>query len=89
MRNVPALGRIGDPDDIIASVMIEDGQASRMFTLPLFINVYQVVAETYSKMPAYRLFTTDGPPKLTEGLARRLEEALQKARAEEESTSAS
>ncbi|CCA67401.1 hypothetical protein PIIN_01232 [Serendipita indica DSM 11827] len=69
MRNVPALGRIGNPDDIIASVM--------------------VMAETYSKMPTYRLFTTDGPPKLTEGLARRLEEALQKAQAEEESSSTS
>ena len=23
-RNVPALGRIGDPDDIIASVLVED-----------------------------------------------------------------
>ena len=73
MRNVPALGRIGDPDDIIASVMIEDGQASHVFTLPMLIDVYQIMAETYSKMPSYRLFTTDGPPKLTEGLARRLE----------------
>ncbi|KAJ7769621.1 hypothetical protein DFH07DRAFT_768892 [Mycena maculata] len=25
-RNIPALGRIGDPDDIIASVLVEDGQ---------------------------------------------------------------
>ena len=28
MRNVPALGRIGDPDDIIASVRVENGEAS-------------------------------------------------------------
>lgn len=28
-RNVPALGRIGDPDDIIASVRVEDGQVRR------------------------------------------------------------
>ena len=27
-RNVPALGRIGDPDDIIASVRVEDGKVS-------------------------------------------------------------
>ena len=25
-RNVPALGRIGDPDDIIASVLVEDSK---------------------------------------------------------------
>lgn len=25
-RNVPALGRIGDPDDIIASVRVEEGK---------------------------------------------------------------
>jgi len=25
-RNIPALGRIGDPDDIIASVRVEDGR---------------------------------------------------------------
>ena len=28
MRNVPALGRIGDPDDIIASVRVEDGKVN-------------------------------------------------------------
>ena len=27
-RNVPALGRIGDPDDIIASVRVEEGEVS-------------------------------------------------------------
>jgi len=25
-RNIPALGRIGDPDDIIASVRVEEGK---------------------------------------------------------------
>ncbi|GJE86402.1 hypothetical protein PsYK624_024820 [Phanerochaete sordida] len=60
-RNVPALGRIGDPDDIIASVRVEKGQ---------------ILAETYQPMPAYRLCTSDGILKLTEGLARRLEESL-------------
>lgn len=25
-RNIPALGRIGDPDDIIASVRVEEGR---------------------------------------------------------------
>ena len=28
-RNIPALGRIGDPDDIIASVRVENGEVSR------------------------------------------------------------
>ena len=27
-RNIPALQRIGDPDDIIASVRVENGEAS-------------------------------------------------------------
>jgi len=27
-RNVPALGRIGDPDDIIGSVLVEDSKVS-------------------------------------------------------------
>lgn len=27
-RNIPPLGRIGDPDDIIASVRVEDGKVS-------------------------------------------------------------
>jgi hypothetical protein len=29
-RNIPALGRIGDPDDILASVLVEDGKVSRI-----------------------------------------------------------
>ncbi|KAG8770320.1 hypothetical protein FRC16_006390 [Serendipita sp. 398] len=60
-RNVPALGRIGDPDDIVASVMVENGK---------------ILSETYQRMPSYRLFTADGPPKLSPGLAHKLEEAL-------------
>jgi hypothetical protein len=30
MRNVPALGRIGDPDDIIASVRVEGGKVRKL-----------------------------------------------------------
>jgi len=67
-RNIPALGRIGDPDDIIASVRVEDGQ---------------ILAETYQPMPSYRLCTSDGVLQLTEGLAKRLREVLE-ARAQEE-----
>ena len=29
-RNIPALGRIGDPDDIIASVRVEEGKVSSL-----------------------------------------------------------
>ncbi|KAG9040842.1 hypothetical protein FS837_013034, partial [Tulasnella sp. UAMH 9824] len=38
-RNVPALNRIGDPDDIIGTVMVQDGR---------------VIASTYQPMPSYR-----------------------------------
>ncbi|KAI9060087.1 hypothetical protein FKP32DRAFT_1578824 [Trametes sanguinea] len=67
-RNIPALGRIGDPDDIIASVRVENGE---------------ILAETYQPMPSYRLCTGDGVLQLTEGLAQRLVEVLQ-ARVREE-----
>ncbi|KAF9568945.1 hypothetical protein CPC08DRAFT_678513 [Agrocybe pediades] len=60
-RNVPALGRIGDPDDIIASVLVEDSK---------------IKAETYQAMPSYRVCTADGIVQLTEGIATRLKERL-------------
>ncbi|KAH9927915.1 uncharacterized protein BXZ73DRAFT_90630 [Epithele typhae] len=68
-RNVPALGRIGDPDDIIASVRVEGGE---------------ILAETYQPMPSYRLCTADGVVQLTEGLAARLQEVLQERVRDEE-----
>ena len=62
-RNVPALDRIGDPDDIIASVLVRDGV---------------VLPDTYAPMPAYRVCTADGVLQLTDGfmacLQRRLAE---------------
>ncbi|KAJ7216631.1 hypothetical protein GGX14DRAFT_442246 [Mycena pura] len=61
-RNIPALGRIGDPDDIIASVLVEDGK---------------IRPETYQPMPAYRLCTSDGPTQLTPGLAQKLRSILE------------
>ncbi|KAF8352066.1 hypothetical protein F5887DRAFT_933792 [Amanita rubescens] len=60
-RNVPALGRIGDPDDILASVLVEGGE---------------ILPETYQPMPAYRLCTQDGVTKLTPGLADKLQSFL-------------
>ncbi|TFK75644.1 hypothetical protein BDN72DRAFT_810536 [Pluteus cervinus] len=62
-RNIPALGRIGDPDDILATVLVEDGK---------------ILPETYQPMPAYRLCTSDGITQLTPGLSWRLRELLQK-----------
>ncbi|KAI0372533.1 hypothetical protein BV20DRAFT_1034592 [Pilatotrama ljubarskyi] len=69
-RNVPALGRIGDPDDIIASVRVENGE---------------ILAETYQPMPSYRLCTSDGVIQLTEGLEARLVEVLRQKIREESS----
>ncbi|CAL1709919.1 unnamed protein product [Somion occarium] len=62
-RNPPPLGRIGDPDDIIGSVRIEGGK---------------VMADTYQAMPSYRVCTSDGVLRLTEGLANRLKELLER-----------
>ncbi|KAJ7164923.1 hypothetical protein C8R46DRAFT_900803 [Mycena filopes] len=67
-RNIPALGRIGDPDDIIATVLVEDGE---------------IRPETYQAMPSYRICTSDGPTQLTEGLAQKLQAVLE-ARAKDE-----
>ncbi|KAI5891214.1 uncharacterized protein SCHCODRAFT_02668600 [Schizophyllum commune H4-8] len=63
-RNIPALGRIGDPDDIIASVLVENGK---------------ILPETYQPMPAYRVVTADGVVQLSEGLAQKLKELLEDA----------
>jgi len=60
-RNVPALGRIGDPNDIVGSVLVEKSK----------INV-----ETYQPMPSYRVCTADGILQLTPGLAQHLHAAL-------------
>lgn len=61
-RSIPPLGRIGDPDDIIGSVLVEDSK---------------ILPDTYQAMPSYRLCTSDGPIQLTEGLARKLRTVLE------------
>ena len=96
-RNIPALGRIGDPDDIIASVRVEDGKVRyslvvlaviwlvlKQFVLWLF---EQILSDTYSPMPSYRLCTSDGVIQLTEGLFERLKEDLMRRMKEEEAES--
>ncbi|KAG6380161.1 hypothetical protein JVT61DRAFT_8250 [Boletus reticuloceps] len=67
-RNVPALGRIGDPDDIIASVLVQDSK---------------ILPDTYQAMPSYRFCTADGPTQLTEGLEKKLKSLLEKVAARE------
>ncbi|CAE6474819.1 unnamed protein product [Rhizoctonia solani] len=63
-RNFPELGRVGDPDDILGSVLVQDGK---------------IKGETYERMPAYRTCTTDGPVKLSPSLHERLLKSLREA----------
>jgi len=70
-RNVPPLNRIGDPDDILASVRVEDGK---------------IIPETYQAMPSYRVSTAHGVTQLTEGLASKLQRLLEKCAREESET---
>ncbi|KAK0205105.1 hypothetical protein DFS33DRAFT_733203 [Desarmillaria ectypa] len=60
-RNIPPLGRIGDPDDILASVLVENGK---------------ILANTYQPMPAYRFCTSHGVIQLTPGLSQKLKTLL-------------
>lgn len=87
---MPALGRIGDPDDIIASVRVENGEVHRSYTLCSseklsHYDLIQILADTYQPMPSYRLCTADGVLQLTDGLAARLVELLE-TRSKEERT---
>jgi hypothetical protein len=54
-------GRIPEPEDIIGSVLVQNGELQ---------------AETYQPMPTYRLVTREGPMKLSSYLLERLREKL-------------
>lgn len=69
-RNMPPLGRIGDVDDIIATVLVENSK---------------ILPETYQPMPSYRLCTSDGLVQLTPGLMRSLHAFLVHSDIEEKS----
>ncbi|CAE6429527.1 unnamed protein product [Rhizoctonia solani] len=69
-RNFPEMGRVGDPDDILGSVLVQDGK---------------IKGETYQRMPSYRTCTTDGPVKLSPSLHERLLKSLREARQKESS----
>ncbi|KAH9958108.1 hypothetical protein BGW80DRAFT_1185285, partial [Lactifluus volemus] len=75
-RNIPPLNRVGDPDDILASVRVQDGKVREplLFFRP----------KTYQPMPSYRVCTAHGVTQLTEGLASKLRGLLEE-RAREES----
>ena len=68
-RNPPPLGRIPSPDDIIASVRVEDGV---------------MLPETYEPMPSYRVCTADGVCLLSDGLAKSLEAVIKRVSDEEQ-----
>lgn len=62
-RNPPALSRIGDPDDIIASVLVENSR---------------IQPDTYQPMPSYRVCTADGVLQLTPAMLQDLVQALER-----------
>jgi len=71
-RNPPPLGRVPEPDDILASVRVEDGA---------------MLIDTYQPMPSYRLCTRDGVCELSEGLMARLRLVLSRVAEEEKNRS--
>ncbi|KAG8759645.1 hypothetical protein FRC11_001659 [Ceratobasidium sp. 423] len=58
------MGRVGNPDDILGSVLVQDGK---------------IKGETYQRMPSYRTCTTDGLVKLSPSLHERLLKSLREA----------
>jgi hypothetical protein len=52
-RAVPPAGRIGETEDLIASIFVQDGK---------------IVPSTYEPLPSYRLVTLNGPLVLPRGL---------------------
>ena len=76
-RNIPALGRIGDPDDIIATVLVENSKVRLLALLFASSSLHtKILPETYQPMPSYRICTSDGILQLTPGLADHLRRAL-------------
>ncbi|WWD21537.1 hypothetical protein CI109_106023 [Kwoniella shandongensis] len=67
-RAIPPAGRIGETEDLIGSVYVQDGK---------------IVASTYSPLPTYRLVTTNGVLTLPRGLDQHLVEVLEAIDAEE------
>ncbi|ODN79649.1 hypothetical protein, variant [Cryptococcus amylolentus CBS 6039] len=72
-RAIPPMGRIGETEDIIGSVYVQEGK---------------IIADTYSASPTYRLVTTNGVLRLPRGLDEHLVETLKKFDEEERRESA-
>ena len=61
-RAVPPVGRIGETEDLIGSVFVQEGK---------------VVPSTYTPLPTYRLVTSNGPIILPQGLAEHVIQVLE------------
>ncbi|KAK8847447.1 hypothetical protein IAR55_005305 [Kwoniella newhampshirensis] len=61
-RAIPPAGRIGETEDLVGSVYVQDGK---------------IVASTYSPLPTYRLVTTNGVLTLPRGLDEHLVRVLE------------
>lgn len=86
-RNIPALGRIGDPDDIIATVLVQNSKVRLLAQLFVPYSLHtKILPETYQPMPSYRICSSDGFLQLTPGLADHFRRALVRiAKVEDES----
>ncbi|GMK53883.1 hypothetical protein CspeluHIS016_0104690 [Cutaneotrichosporon spelunceum] len=68
-RAVPPQGRIGETEDLIGSVFVQDGK---------------IIASTYEPFPSYRLVTANGVVTLPDGLDKHVVAFLEKMDAEEQ-----
>ncbi|WWC59501.1 uncharacterized protein I303_102057 [Kwoniella dejecticola CBS 10117] len=67
-RAIPPAGRIGETEDLIGSVYVQEGK---------------IIASTYSPLPTYRLITPNGVLTLPKGLDTHLIKVLEKIDQEE------
>ncbi|WVQ69311.1 uncharacterized protein L199_007528 [Kwoniella botswanensis] len=67
-RAIPPVGRIGETEDLIGSVYVQDGK---------------IIASTYSPLPTYRIITPNGVLTLPKGLDEHLIDVLRKIDKEE------
>ncbi|WWD00641.1 hypothetical protein V866_007576 [Kwoniella sp. B9012] len=67
-RAIPPVGRIGETEDLIGSVYVQDGK---------------IIASTYSPLPTYRIITPNGVLTLPKGLDEHLIDVLKRIDKEE------
>ena len=78
-RAVPPAGRIGETEDLIGTVFVENGKVSDQGGSRRRRLTGQVVPSTYDPLPTYRLVTSNGPLILPRGLDQWFLEVLQKS----------